>query len=34
LIVLENNGWSQSTPLALNFAGSMAGRFGAFNIPG
>ena len=32
-IVLENNGWSQSTPLALNFAGSMAGRFDAFNIP-
>jgi TPP-dependent pyruvate/acetoin dehydrogenase alpha subunit len=32
-IILEDNGWSQSTPLALNFAGSMAGRFEAFGIP-
>jgi len=32
-IIVENNGWSQSTPLHLNFAGSMTGRFEAFGIP-
>jgi TPP-dependent pyruvate/acetoin dehydrogenase alpha subunit len=32
-IVLEDNGWSQSTPLSLNFAGSMRSRFEAFGIP-
>jgi acetoin:2,6-dichlorophenolindophenol oxidoreductase subunit alpha len=32
-IVLENNGWSQSTPLAMNFAGSMTARFEAFGLP-
>lgn len=32
-VVVEDNGWSQSTPLALNFAGSMPGRFAAFDIP-
>jgi acetoin:2,6-dichlorophenolindophenol oxidoreductase subunit alpha len=31
-LVLEDNGWSQSTPLAVNFAGSMVGRFEAFGI--
>jgi acetoin:2,6-dichlorophenolindophenol oxidoreductase subunit alpha len=32
-IVVEDNGWSQSTPLHLNFAGNMTGRFEAFGIP-
>jgi TPP-dependent pyruvate/acetoin dehydrogenase alpha subunit len=32
LIVLEDNGWSQSTPSHLNLAGSMRGRFEAFGI--
>lgn len=32
-VIVEDNGWSQSTPLALNFAGSMVGRFDAFGIP-
>jgi TPP-dependent pyruvate/acetoin dehydrogenase alpha subunit len=32
-IVLENNGWAQSTPLAHNLAGNMAARFAAFGIP-
>jgi TPP-dependent pyruvate/acetoin dehydrogenase alpha subunit len=31
--VLENNGWSQSTPLAMNFAGDMVARFTAFDLP-
>lgn len=31
-IVLEDNGWSQSTPLATNFAGDMAARFTAFGL--
>jgi TPP-dependent pyruvate/acetoin dehydrogenase alpha subunit len=33
LVVVENNAWSQSTPLAKNFAGDMAARFEAFGIP-
>jgi acetoin:2,6-dichlorophenolindophenol oxidoreductase subunit alpha len=33
LVVVENNAWSQSTPLATNFAGDMAARFEAFGIP-
>jgi acetoin:2,6-dichlorophenolindophenol oxidoreductase subunit alpha len=32
LIVLEDNGWSQSTPSHVNLAGSMRGRFEAFGI--
>lgn len=32
-IVLEDNGWSQSTPLAANFAGDMRMRFEAFGLP-
>lgn len=32
LIVLEDNGWAQSTPSTLNFAGDMRGRFAAFGI--
>ncbi len=32
-IVLEDNGWSQSTPLAANFAGDMEARFTAFGLP-
>jgi TPP-dependent pyruvate/acetoin dehydrogenase alpha subunit len=32
LIVLEDNGWSQSTPSHANLAGSMRGRFEAFGI--
>jgi acetoin:2,6-dichlorophenolindophenol oxidoreductase subunit alpha len=32
-IVVENNAWSQSTPMAVNFAGDMAKRFEAFGIP-
>jgi acetoin:2,6-dichlorophenolindophenol oxidoreductase subunit alpha len=33
LVVVENNAWSQSTPLAVNFAGDMVKRFEAFGIP-
>ncbi len=33
LVVLEDNGWSQSTPSEVNLAGSMRGRFEAFDIP-
>ena len=33
LFVLEDNGWSQSTPAALNRAGEIAARFEAFGIP-
>ncbi len=33
LVVVENNAWSQSTPIAHNFAGDMAARFEAFGIP-
>ena len=32
-VVLEDNCWAQSTPLRLNLAGSMTGRFEAFGIP-
>ena len=32
LIVLEDNGWSQSTPSRLNLAGSMRARFEAFGV--
>jgi len=32
-VVVENNAWSQSTPIAVNFAGDMARRFEAFGIP-
>jgi TPP-dependent pyruvate/acetoin dehydrogenase alpha subunit len=33
LIVLEDNGWSQSTPTSLNLAGDIAARFTAFGLP-
>jgi TPP-dependent pyruvate/acetoin dehydrogenase alpha subunit len=33
LIVLEDNGWSQSTPRGLNLAGDIAARFTAFGLP-
>lgn len=33
LFVVENNLWSQSTPIRLNFAGNMSDRFAAFGIP-
>jgi TPP-dependent pyruvate/acetoin dehydrogenase alpha subunit len=33
LVVVEDNGWSQSTPSSLSLAGSIAGRFTAFGIP-
>jgi TPP-dependent pyruvate/acetoin dehydrogenase alpha subunit len=33
LVVVENNGYSQSTPIAANFAGDMRTRFAAFGIP-
>lgn len=33
LIVVENNGYAQSTPIAVNFAGDMSTRFAAFGIP-
>lgn len=33
LVVVEDNGWSQSTPSRLNLAGDMAARFTAFGIP-
>ncbi len=33
LIVVENNSYSQSTPIAMNFAGDMQTRFAAFGIP-
>ena len=33
LCVLENNLWSQSTPIAVNVAGQLADRFRAFGIP-
>jgi TPP-dependent pyruvate/acetoin dehydrogenase alpha subunit len=32
LIVVEDNGWAQSTPSHLNLAGSMSGRFEAFGV--
>jgi TPP-dependent pyruvate/acetoin dehydrogenase alpha subunit len=33
LLVLEDNGWSQSTPSSLNLAGGIAPRFSAFGLP-
>src|SRR4051794_19828446 len=33
LVVVEDNGWSQSTPSAHNLAGSIADRFAAFGLP-
>jgi TPP-dependent pyruvate/acetoin dehydrogenase alpha subunit len=33
LVVLEDNGWSQSTPSSVNLAGDMRGRFEAFGLP-
>jgi TPP-dependent pyruvate/acetoin dehydrogenase alpha subunit len=33
LVVVEDNGWSQSTPTRLNLAGDMPARFTAFGIP-
>jgi TPP-dependent pyruvate/acetoin dehydrogenase alpha subunit len=33
LFVVENNHWSQSTPIAVNVAGQLADRFRAFGVP-
>jgi TPP-dependent pyruvate/acetoin dehydrogenase alpha subunit len=33
LFVVENNGYSQSTPIAMNMAGDIGARFAAFGIP-
>jgi TPP-dependent pyruvate/acetoin dehydrogenase alpha subunit len=33
VVVLEDNGWAQSTPAYANLAGSMYDRFAAFGIP-
>ena len=33
LLVVEDNGWSQSTPKRLNLAGDIAARFEAFGLP-
>jgi TPP-dependent pyruvate/acetoin dehydrogenase alpha subunit len=33
VVVLEDNGWSQSTPTSANLAGSMRDRFAAFGLP-
>jgi acetoin:2,6-dichlorophenolindophenol oxidoreductase subunit alpha len=33
LIVLEDNGWSQSTPRSIGLAGEIAPRFTAFGLP-
>jgi acetoin:2,6-dichlorophenolindophenol oxidoreductase subunit alpha len=33
VIVLEDNGWAQSTPSVANLAGSMRDRFAAFGLP-
>jgi acetoin:2,6-dichlorophenolindophenol oxidoreductase subunit alpha len=33
VIVLEDNGWAQSTPASANLAGSMRDRFAAFGLP-
>ncbi|MFL5841094.1 MAG: thiamine pyrophosphate-dependent dehydrogenase E1 component subunit alpha [Thermoleophilaceae bacterium] len=33
LVVLEDNGWAQSTPRTLNLAGDIAPRFEAFGLP-
>jgi acetoin:2,6-dichlorophenolindophenol oxidoreductase subunit alpha len=33
VIVLEDNGWAQSTPASANLAGSIRDRFAAFGLP-
>ncbi len=33
LFVVEDNGWSQSTPAHLNLSGRLADRFAAFGVP-
>jgi acetoin:2,6-dichlorophenolindophenol oxidoreductase subunit alpha len=33
VIVLEDNGWAQSTPASANLAGSICDRFAAFGVP-
>lgn len=33
VVVVEDNGWAQSTPSSANLAGSMHDRFAAFGIP-
>jgi TPP-dependent pyruvate/acetoin dehydrogenase alpha subunit len=33
LVVCEDNGWAQSTPVSANLAGDMSARFKAFGIP-
>jgi TPP-dependent pyruvate/acetoin dehydrogenase alpha subunit len=33
LVVVENNGYSQSTPIARNFAGDIETRFAGFGVP-
>jgi acetoin:2,6-dichlorophenolindophenol oxidoreductase subunit alpha len=33
LLVVEDNGWAQSTPSRLNLAGDIAARFTAFGLP-
>jgi acetoin:2,6-dichlorophenolindophenol oxidoreductase subunit alpha len=33
VIVLEDNGWAQSTPASANLAGSICDRFAAFGLP-
>ena len=33
LLVVEDNGWSQSTPSKLNLAGDIGARFTAFGLP-
>lgn len=33
VVVLEDNGWAQSTPVGANLAGSIRDRFAAFGIP-
>jgi TPP-dependent pyruvate/acetoin dehydrogenase alpha subunit len=33
LVVVEDNGWAQSTPSRLNLAGDIAARFTAFGLP-
>jgi acetoin:2,6-dichlorophenolindophenol oxidoreductase subunit alpha len=32
LVVVENNGYSQSTPIAMNFAGDIETRFAGFGV--
>jgi TPP-dependent pyruvate/acetoin dehydrogenase alpha subunit len=33
VVVVEDNGWSQSTPRSVNLAGDIAARFRAFDLP-